>query len=382
MPALQGPPALSSLPNPPEPIKPAPRAGRGIYFWLSMLLAFLIAVPLLLYIFAMSYVSLGYVKDRIVRGLANIFEGPVQVGDVRSQGLNALNINRISVGPCETSAPLKVGSVKVDYDAMTLLRESRIRSVTVMQPSIGLKRDAAGKWNIALKPREKAEGGVRLENIQFGEGDFSFEMPGADAGSEPRRIRLQAVRGTITDPGKTVPNLFSFFGVFDSLEDVTVNGSVGPGAAFSAGAFGGVNIERDLASFIGGQPPKPGRQIQGLVRFELGGRRETLLMNAERGGPLHINGRLNLTRLNWPFSENWAIAIPSRMLDFAGKVDVENPSALALLDDMQLRLDGAATLRGAAKVSQSPGLHLSFNGLSGMVAVSYTHLTLPTNREV
>ncbi|HYG73792.1 MAG TPA: hypothetical protein VEK08_02065 [Planctomycetota bacterium] len=353
------------------PLTPPPLPARkrhGLYWWCSLLLAILLAIPLLLYIAAMSYVSFGYVKERIVRTLTKNFETDVRVGDVRTQWLNNLLVESITVGSGD-AAPLKVEAVKVDFDPMPLLQDNRIKLVSVQQPRIDLRRSPDGKWNLVLKPSEKKEGGYRIEQVQFSEGCLDLQW-GGGAG-ESQRVRLQALRGTLTDNGKESPNLFSFSGIFDSLEEVTVNGSAGPGAAWSFGAFGGVNLERDLGSVL--RKYSAGRDeagIRGLVRFELGGRRESLLMNAARGGPVNVNGRLNLARLQWPFSSNWSIQMPSRTLDFIGRIDVENSEALAVVEDLQLRLDGVASLRGPGKVLEKPALYLRFDELSGKVDLS------------
>lgn len=340
----------------PAPASPAvtPRRRRGVKFWLIFASAALLSAPVLAYLGAVLYVDLGYATPRIAASLTKLFDSPVDIGTVRTNWLRDLNIASVAVQSADKTEPLKLGNVKLDFDAQQLWREKRIRFATIDRPRFDLRRNEAGKWNIGLNP-EKTGGGYRIEQTILREGELALAW-----GSPQRALKLMALSGHFTDAGPLAPSAFSLYGVFDSLENISATGNSGPGAAWSARVFGGVNLERDLAGVLGASGPS------GHVTFDLNGRRESLLLNSERGGPVTFGGQVGLERFRYPFSANWALVAPNRRLDLAGKVDIDGiPGALAALNEIQLRVEGLGLLRGSGRVLTAPGLHLSLEQVGG-----------------
>ena len=316
----------------------------------------LLCSPLLLYLGAVLYVELGFVTPKLASSLSKLFEAKVDVGEVRTSWLRDLNIEHVAVQSADKSEPLKLGSVKLDFDSMKLWGENRIRLATIEKPQFDFRRNEAGQWNIGLHLPEEKGPGYRIEQTVVRDGDFSIAL-----GPQSQALKLTGLTGNFTDSGPHAPAAFLMRGLFESLDAISATGTTGPGAAFSARVFGGVNLERDLAGILGAGPT-------GHIAFDLGGMRESLPKNAERGGPVTFGFQFDLDRFRYPIATNWAVVAPNRRLDLDGKVDVEGTGeATAALRDIELRIEGLGQLRGSGRVLKTPGSHLSLEHVTGRI---------------
>ncbi|HEY3322952.1 MAG TPA: hypothetical protein VGP72_21030 [Planctomycetota bacterium] len=342
-----------------QPSGSKPRARRGVFFWLAISLLALILLPVLGYFALLAYVWAGGIKSRVENRISKMLDAPAKVRSVSTRWLGDLKISDISVGTGENEL-LKAGSVTLDWDAGPLLQEDRVRSVAIDRPKISLRRDATGHWNFSPKPAPKGAA-YRLEQVLFDHGQLAISWNAA--GGQQRGVELQALSGTYSDQGRDAPSPFSAYGVFDSLENMSLRGSLGPGAAWNARAQGGLNLERDLANVFGVSPNDGPR---GHLRFDLSGRRESLMLDPARGGALALNGQIDLERFRWPLGTRFSLAADGATLDLRVKADLDvPPGSLATLEDVNVRLQGLGNLHGVGCILDSPGPCVSFTGVSG-----------------
>ncbi|MCY3024285.1 MAG: hypothetical protein NTW87_35355, partial [Planctomycetota bacterium] len=233
----------------PAPVKQ--RRRRGVSFWVAVVCIVILAIPLILFFGTLAYVSWGGLNGSIVANVSRLFDAPARIGTVRTDWLKNLQVNNVTVLGPDKSTALTVGDLILDWDVGAFLREGRIRSATIERPQINLRRDEQGRWNLRLKPSAGKETYL-VEQFIMREGDLAVEWnvprPGPSAAQRgaaglARSLRLQALSGTYADQGARAPSPFTLYGVFDSLETVSVAGSIGPDRSWDGRVFGGVKLE-------------------------------------------------------------------------------------------------------------------------------------------
>jgi hypothetical protein len=328
------------------------RRRQNALFWIAITCLVLFGVPLLIYGAILAYVSFGFMNASVEQKLTKAFDSPAKIGSVKTHWLGNLRINDVAVQGRDTTPPLTVGSVALDWDLSALLQEQRIRTVSVIRPHVALRQDDGGQWNLSLKAPVTEEGGYRIEQIVMREGDFSVQWPGGP-GQPPRQLRLQALSGTFADNGPLTPRSFSLFGVFDSLEKVSVTGSLGPGAAWQAHLEGAVQPQKDLANVLRFEWPAAG-DGRPRIACDLSVRSE----NAAEG--IAFSGQLAVENLRVPLTARRELDLPRKTLDLRGTVKSD-----ASLENLRLSLDGVGHLSGAGVIATTPAPCLTLSGMAG-----------------
>ena len=333
------------------------------------------AVPVLLYLGAVAYVSWGFMNSAIIQKVSTVFGAPARVGAVRTDWLRNLKVENVAVEGPDKSTPVTADAVTLDWDLGPFLHERRIRSAMIQHPQIALRRSRAGAWNIHVKlPEESA---YRIEQYIMREGNLSVEWPESGAAGLAR-VRLQALSGTYTSQGLLLPKPFSLYGVFDSLESISVNGSLGPGPNWVAAAHGGIKLEQDLAGVLeppAGATPAAEKSIRGQVRYDIsarnepaGDRAELAQARARRALETAFSGQFILDNFNWPLTERLALSTPKKTLDMYGTASLDaGPDALATFSKLQLRVDGVGALSGAGRLPVEPELHATLSDVQGTI---------------
>ena len=374
------------------PLPPPARGGgwrrRGVLFWLFLSFLTALAAPVLVYLTVLAYVACGFLKPRAAQTISLLFDAPASIASVRTEWLRNLRIAKVAVRAADKTTPLTVDNITLDWDLGPFLSDGRIRTATIERPEISLRRNAEGQWNI--HPNLAAVGGrYRLEQVIMREGDLSIEWPAPSAA----RLRLQALSGTYTDQGPLTPKAFSLYGVWDSLESISVTGSFGPGQSWNSRAAGGLYLERDLAGVLG----PAAERAKGHVRYDISGWGEVPakagaspptssrvgegagelaqpageLAQPAGGGPaLAFGGQFIIENLHCALSGGCALDIPNRTLDVGGTTWLnQEPGKLATFDKLQLRMDGIGTLSGQGALLTLPGVHLDLQKVRGRIDV-------------
>jgi len=349
------------------PAKPARR--RGVFFWLFWAFLALLAAPVLVYLGVLAYVACGFLDRRAAQTFSVFFEAPARIASVRTEWLRNLKIEKVAIAGSDSTTPVTVDNITLDWDFGPFLADKRVRTVTIERPKIALRRSAQGQWNI--HPNLAAKSAYRLEQIIMREGDLSIEVGQASSLSDrqdagPARLHLQALSGTYSNQGPLTPKAFSLYGVLDSLESISVTGSLGPGPAWNSRVFGGIKLGRDLAGVL-----HPG--VRGHVRYDISGWNEAPA-NAAQGSGVGFSSQFIIQNLHWPLSAARALDSPSRTVDLSGHAWL-NPwtGSLATFDKLQLRVDGVGTLNGATAplpcgvLLSYPGAHLDLRDMQGRI---------------
>ncbi|MGD0089436.1 MAG: hypothetical protein ABSE73_05900 [Planctomycetota bacterium] len=342
-----------------------PRRRRGPLFWLFLAFLVVLLAPVVLYLGVLVYVACGFMNGKAAARISSVFEAPAEIASVRTQWLRNLKLDKIAVRAPDNSTPVTVDAVTLDWDIGPFLTEGRIRTMAIERPQIALRRNAQGQWNI--HPNLASAGAYRLEEIIMREGDLAIEWPapgsGAAAAAFPARLRLQALSGTLADHGPLAPKTFSLYGVFDSLENVSVTGSYGPGAAWTARISGGLNLGRDLAGMLYPSPqdvPEHGESVNGHVRYDISAGDES------PAAALDFSGQFILENLHWPLASGCALDVPRRTVDLSGTARLDTgPEQPAAFDKLQLRVDGVGTLHGQGAWLSQPAARFTLQNVAG-----------------
>lgn len=326
------------------------RKRRSLSFWLLTGLLVLLAIPLLIFLFALGYVKSGGANDRVLSEVKKIFGDKVTVAGTSSDWLNNLRIRELAVEGGDGKRALDVREVNVEWDTQELLGENRIRQVQVLGPKATLARDGEKKWNLELKPSQQSEGKFRVDQIRVSEGEVVFEpQPG-------RAIRLQALSGNITNAGPTAPQAFAFYGVFDSLNTLELNGTLGPGAAFTARGDGGIDLQRDAGPLLSTWLPAGSH---GQARLSVSARTDALIADSKRAGPLKFDGTLEFekTRINLP--DGRSLKLEHDRIDVRGEIiQPSKPEESLTLSDLHLRITPALNFYGALAFPPTGGIRI------------------------
>jgi len=335
---------------PSEATEKTVRKRRSLSFWLLTALLVVLAVPLILFLIALGYVKSGGANERVLSEVKKIFGDKVTVASTSSDWLNNLRIHQLAVDGPDGKRALDVREVNVEWDPQELIGENRIREMQVLGPKATLARDADAKWNLKLKPSQSSGEKFRIDQIRIGEGEVFFEpQPG-------HAIHLQALSGNISNSGPTAPQAFAFYGVFDSLNTLSLNGTIGPGAAFTARGDGSIDLQRDAGALLSNWLPTGS---EGRMRLSLSARSDALIVDEKRAGPLKIDGALDFEKARVLLPGGWALKLDRDRIDVRSEiVQPSKPEEALTLSDFSLRATPALNFYGALAFPPAGGVRI------------------------
>ncbi|HLX61732.1 MAG TPA: hypothetical protein VKX17_10665 [Planctomycetota bacterium] len=343
--------------------KPA-RRKRGARFWIVTSASVLIGLPLLLYAGVWAYINFGFLNNTIEQRLSRKLGTQAHVDSVKSDVLSSLKINTISIEPRWPSAPLTVGSTKIDFGLFELLADNHnhIRAVTIDRPRLDLQYDPARGWNHALKVSTKPNEPIQIDRINLNDGAFSVEW------APEQKFELTKISGTFTTEGDSTP--FSLRGALDSSEVLSIEGLVGPGRAFTVHAAGKLILNRDV-------PPALG--LSGALRAEFSAKREAegseaapdngTLQSPSRDA-VGVDTKLSVRDFQWaiPQSPGQRIVVPSEDIGIHANVEPSAAESGAIeVSGLKVDLGALGMISASATVNRKPPMSASINGASGKV---------------
>ena len=303
----------NTLVNPPPSTAKRPHRAR---FWLLLAAGLLLAIPLLAYLGTWAYINLGFLDDSIAQRISKKLGSTARVGSIKTDALRNLNIRDIAVDPQGPGEPLTIGSTKLDFDPIDLLRNGRMRGVTVERPNIDLRYDAKTGWNHSLKASTEPGPGIQIERFDVREGTLAVAWPGGG------RIKLTGVSGSYANLSGGGPSPFLLRGALESGEPFGLDGRAGPGAAFDGRLHGSVNLNTTATSVAGFDPG-----IEGEMRYEFTARRENLAPGETRRAPVLLDGSLKLNHFAWNAPSFQGLPLKLEIDDIAVKAAWNPPAS-------------------------------------------------------
>lgn len=326
------------------------RKRRSLSFWLLTALLIILAIPLIIFLIALGYVKSGGANDRVLNEVKKIFGDKVTVAGTSSDWLNNLRIHKLAVDGTDGKRALDVREVNVEWNPQELLGENRIRTVDVLAPTATLARGPDAKWNLQLKPSQSSGDKIRIDQIRVSEGEAVFEPTPGHA------LHLQALSGNISNSGPTAPQAFAFYGVFDSLNTLALNGTLGPGAAFTARGDGGIDLQRDAGALLSTWLPAGS---EGRVRLSLSARADALIADEKRAGPLNIDGALNFEKARLKLPGGLTLKLEHDRIDVRSElIQPSKPDESLTLSDFSFRAAPALNFYGALAFPPAGGVRI------------------------
>jgi hypothetical protein len=349
--------ATTDLPLP--DVKPVRR--RRKWPWLVAACVLFVVLPFLLYLSAVAYVSFGYMNASIEQRLGRVFSSGAKVGGVKTSWLQNLQIENISVDAIDNGKPFTISSVTLDWDLPQLMAGNRIRSATINDPYLALNQDSSGKWNFSLKPTSEGKGGFDIDALNLNGGDLSIQWFNAG------RLKLHGLTGSLVSAADKPSREFEIKGTLESSENISLNGVLGPGAAYQVKLSGGINFDKDLAAMMGRK-----LSVTGRAGCEIAAYREAMVLDSTRGGPVAFDSKLNLRNFVWNFQpgvpNGLTLNMPAQSIQLSGQLPVEfDGSSVLAVDDLKIATDGIGTLSGSAKLPLQPGSSLTMKKVSGTI---------------
>jgi hypothetical protein len=171
----------------------------GTNGWLRILLGFLLVVAVLLCVMDTEVEAFVNIRGTVETVMAELFQGPVELGEVYMNGLNRIVIEDLAVkDPLDNCAVLlSVDELVLRYSLLELVMylnnaERAISEVVLRSPQLWVRVEDNGQWNVSRLFRNRQidgdtvdltlkmeKGEVLFAGTNLGAGDISVGLDGA-----------------------------------------------------------------------------------------------------------------------------------------------------------------------------------------------------------
>jgi hypothetical protein len=332
-----------------------------VWRWVAAACLVVFLLPVVLYLGAVAYVSLGFLDATVEQKLKGVFGNGAKVGAVKTAWLGDLQVEKIRVEASDSGDPFTIASFTLDWDLPGLLYSNRIRSATIHAPRLALNQGHDGRWNFSLATSNESQGGYAIETINLSDGELDVHWFNAG------RLHLRALNGSLRKTADQPERQFEISADLESARNISVKGSLGPGAAHQARLSGGIDFATDLSAMLGHALP-----LTGQADCEISSSREALVLDGARGGPLALSSTLHLRDFAWKLQPGRAnglsIVLPSRAIQLNGVLPLEfNGNTRLDVNDFALRIAGVGALSGSVVVPLQPGSPLLLKKTFGTI---------------
>ena len=175
------------------------RVPAGTNGWLRILLGFLLVVAVLLCVMDTEVEAFVNIRGTVETVMAELFQGPVELGEVYMNGLNRIVIEDLAVkDPLDNCAVLlSVDELVLRNSLLELVMylnnaERAISEVVLRSPQLWVRVEDNGQWNVSRLFRNRQidgdtvdltlkmeKGEVLFAGTNLGAGDISVGLDGA-----------------------------------------------------------------------------------------------------------------------------------------------------------------------------------------------------------
>ncbi len=158
--------------------------------WAIRIAAAVALLVILLYATLPWWLPTSLVAGRIETALEDALGVGVTIGDLSVGWRRGVRIASLTIAdPLDPAAPalLTTGEISTGFAPLRLLFTQRLDRLTIRDPRVTLRTDAAGRWNLPAVRRDDDAGGLVVENIHISGGSVAATPPALD---EPIRLTL------------------------------------------------------------------------------------------------------------------------------------------------------------------------------------------------